>query len=357
VVRSFSIALVVTVAIAATALAQNESCSCDCDGDGRVGVGELIVATSIGLERVGVSSCPAADADGDGRVGLDELVAGVRAGLDGCPSALPTALPTATPAFDFDPEVPPAGGDELLAWLRQGRYRTWRGGILESASHAEQGATYYNDALFRSLVRIPPAWNHPVGAAAVQELYGADPDRLRGWAVSVRVADDLDELTGWTWYRRFDETTRTDERDAPVCVGCHADTSAGFNRGGYLSRDPVFACAEQDRPHEKCGNLAAPDLACAYDGELSYGSNAPKPGSLYLRPGPYVFLEGTTYFARGEKTLFSVVGEFDERYCASDFPRPVDGALVLSEDTEQIEFTRFTSTGDVGIHFIGRRRD
>ena len=76
------------------------------------------------------------------------------------------------------------------------------------------------------------AARHPIGAAAVREIYEPDLETLKGLALMVKVADDPndpddagDPGDNWLWYETFavaeDGPPTIAERGAPGCVGCH----------------------------------------------------------------------------------------------------------------------------------------
>lgn len=221
------------------------TCACDCDEDGTVAISEAVTAVNVALEIASTSACPAADANQDGRVSIDEIVAGVRSALHGCPAARtatpvpPTATPTevATSTPTVDQEPPPANSQDLLPWLRDGRYLAWP---AESAIHQSGGPhfgrvrTYVNPALFDSL--SSGAASHPSGAAAVKELYGQG-DEVLGWSVMIKVEPESGATgNGWYWYERFRTTVYGDGRGIGGCTGCHG---TGF--GSFVSKDFVLA--------------------------------------------------------------------------------------------------------------------
>lgn len=119
-------------------------------------------------------------------------------------------------------QLPPTHGDELLPWLESGEYLGWTG---ESAMHPSAGPhfagvwTYVNDALLGSLEAGEPP--HPMGAAAVKELYDGAGVR-QGWAVMVKVQADSAGGDGWYWYETFDGDVFADGTGAGICTGCHS---------------------------------------------------------------------------------------------------------------------------------------
>jgi len=194
----------------------------DCDGDGVVTIDELIAGIGIALGGRPLADCPSFDVDGGGTVTVDELVLGINAALIGCggtPSPTPTAAPTPT---HLDPGPPPTAPDALLAWLQAGNYDAW---AAESAPHQSTGPhggrvrTFINPTLYDSLTAGQA--QHPAGAAAVKELY-LNSQRVRGWAVMVKLDDDSDGGRNWYWYEYFGSGDPFSGNGLGICTGCHS---------------------------------------------------------------------------------------------------------------------------------------
>lgn len=119
-----------------------------------------------------------------------------------------------------DGEVPT--GAALLAFLQNGGYLEFE---AESARHPSTGPhfgdvrTFVNPPLAQSLAEGAPA--HPVGAAAVKELFGDGP-AVRGWAVWVKLAADSADGDAVYWYEIYDGTVYADGAGVGLCTGCHA---------------------------------------------------------------------------------------------------------------------------------------
>lgn len=118
----------------------------------------------------------------------------------------------------------PTSSEELFAYLQSGAYRSFP---HESAPHASVGPhgqvqTYINPVLEASLSAENEA--HPVGAAAVKELYGDGV--VTGWAVYVKTQAESDGGNGLYWYEVFSTTDPTavavDGQGEPGCTGCHS---------------------------------------------------------------------------------------------------------------------------------------
>lgn len=122
-------------------------------------------------------------------------------------------------------DVPTAPG-ALHAWLLADGHGTWP---AESAVHpTEQGGgarVYLNDALLASLEAGNEA--HPVGSAAVRELYESDLTTQRGFGALVKTEDQGADGNAWFFYETFQMTPRAPhsiaQQGAPGCVGCHQE--------------------------------------------------------------------------------------------------------------------------------------
>lgn len=213
--------LSLTALVAALGLAHRSpaAAACpDCDGDGAVAINELVTGISIALGSTPLASCPSFDANQDGSVSIDELVAGINAALAGC-APTPTATPTPTVGAPVPVPTEPVA---LLAWLQAGHYSGW---AVESAPHQSAGPhggrvrTFINPELFASLAAGQA--QHPAGAVAVKELY-LNSQRVRGWAVMVKLADDSDGGRNWYWYEYFGSGDPFSGTGLGVCTGCHS---------------------------------------------------------------------------------------------------------------------------------------
>ena len=123
----------------------------------------------------------------------------------------------------------PTNSAELLPWLEAESYV---GFSAESAAHAATGSSphgtvrvFINSSLDASLSAGDPA--HPVGAAAVKELFDGENNRI-GWAVSVKIQADSDGGNGWYWYEIVNDNVVADANGDGTCIGCHASTGVDF---------------------------------------------------------------------------------------------------------------------------------
>lgn len=121
------------------------------------------------------------------------------------------------------PDVPTEAA-ALFAWLVDESYGEWE---AESAVHSSTGPhgsvrTFVNSTLATSLEAGNTS--HPVGAAAVKELHGAQG--VTGWAVEVKVSDTAGDGNDWYWYEVFSTTDGSrpvvDGTGASLCTGCHS---------------------------------------------------------------------------------------------------------------------------------------
>jgi hypothetical protein len=133
-----------------------------------------------------------------------------------------TAETLPEPEDEPDPLEVPTDAESLLPWLVAEPYLDWPS---ESAIHGSTGPhfgnvrTWVHPSLEASLEAGEPS--HPAGVAAVKELYGAGQER-RGWAVSVKRADDSAGGDGWYWYEWYDGGIVASGDGISLCTGCHA---------------------------------------------------------------------------------------------------------------------------------------
>lgn len=238
-----SVCVASTLVALMVAIAQSSAAECpgDCNGNGAVTVDELVAGVRIALGTVTIDVCDPIDTSGEGAVTVDELVAAVGHALSGCPGeGTPTPSPTVTTTPTPTPttpagDVPPTELAALEQWLSEGHYtRADRGWHGESRVHASKGPhtstvrTYVNQILFDSLTEGRAA--HPIGAAAVKELYGGGTSVL-GWAVEVKTQEDSAAGAGWYWY----EGENLSGPGLGICTGCHRG-----NYNGLVSHDFVL---------------------------------------------------------------------------------------------------------------------
>jgi hypothetical protein len=67
---------------------------------------------------------------------------------------------------------------------------------------------------------------HPIGAAAIAELYAYDGRTLNGWAVSNKLAHDSEGGQNWYWFENAsDHAASAAEQGVGngLCLGCHGN--------------------------------------------------------------------------------------------------------------------------------------
>jgi hypothetical protein len=144
------------------------------------------------------------------------------AGCDPAVGSLADCTPAAAPAGIAE-DVPPVEPAALQAWLAA---RGYAGYLAESHAHPPAGPhgrsvrTWMNARLAGSLATCAPS--HPVGAAAVKELFTGDA--VTGWAVMVKTRADAG-AGSWYWYEVFGAAPDADPATAgqgdDTCTGCH----------------------------------------------------------------------------------------------------------------------------------------
>ena len=118
--------------------------------------------------------------------------------------------------------VPPVESAALFQFLKNESYKT-----LPSEPEIHPSFGPHGDVLVFANQRLIDSLNansdsHPVGSAAIKELY--EDGGLIGWAVEVKVAEES-APESWYWYETFDLETGTpiipDGLGIKDCTGCH----------------------------------------------------------------------------------------------------------------------------------------
>lgn len=126
------------------------------------------------------------------------------------------------------PGVMPREPAALQAWLQDFNYRGGVGwtAMTELRATGEHGGErlFFNDVLAASW--RAGAQVHPLGSAAVRELWAGDLRTLKGFAVMLKTGVSGDVGEGWYWFEVFGTTAEARptvaEAGARGCVGCHA---------------------------------------------------------------------------------------------------------------------------------------
>jgi len=119
------------------------------------------------------------------------------------------------------------GPAAVQEWLQDFNYRGrgWTA-MTELRATGEHGGErlYFNEALATSW--RAGAQEHPVGSAAVRELWGGDLQTLKGFALMHKTGASGDVGEGWFWFEVFGTTAEARptvaEAGARGCVGCHS---------------------------------------------------------------------------------------------------------------------------------------
>jgi hypothetical protein len=129
------------------------------------------------------------------------------------------------PVAVVDPQRVPEDPAEIRTWLQGFNYRGWTA-MTERRATGEHGG----EQLFFNSV-LAGSWRagekeHPVGSAAVRELYRDDLETIKGFALMIKTGPSGQVGEGWFWYEIFGTTAEAEptvaEAGARGCVGCHS---------------------------------------------------------------------------------------------------------------------------------------
>jgi hypothetical protein len=123
-------------------------------------------------------------------------------------------------------QVPPLGGNEIMAWLEAGTYNDWH---CQPAPHPASEQSPHtanricnNDALYEARDG-EDVW--PVGAASVKEVFR---DNTIVAYAAYRKVDAEPGGDSWFWYEGNRESVAIIGQGAEVCVGCHTAAARDF---------------------------------------------------------------------------------------------------------------------------------
>ena len=132
----------------------------------------------------------------------------------------------------------PTEASKIFDWLVAGEYKKSFVGeskVHSGSIHAPVRA-WFAPQLIQSLKDGKA--QHPIGSAAVKELFNGDGKTLKGWAVNIKVDDD-GQSTDWYSYEVFSTTSganpAADGKGVPLCVSCHK-----FGEDFVLSKYPLL---------------------------------------------------------------------------------------------------------------------
>jgi len=111
--------------------------------------------------------------------------------------------------------------DDIAGWIATGEYQSWQSGELHPTlgNHFGNVLAHFSPSLVESL----EAGNelHPVGAAAVKELYGYEGKEVLGHAVIVRTGEGTTSKD-WYWYELYEGEIFADSHGDADCSLCHS---------------------------------------------------------------------------------------------------------------------------------------
>ncbi|MBX7221858.1 MAG: hypothetical protein K1Y36_18035 [Blastocatellia bacterium] len=126
-----------------------------------------------------------------------------------------------------DDEIPPTDRDELLKWLKAGKYKAKF--VSEKKVHPSDGPhggnvlTYYNPILVEDLKDKKTLFR--TGASMVKELYLSGTEKAVGYSVMIKTKEKGTKAKGkfWLFYETFDGTNQNPfyGKGVPLCVNCH----------------------------------------------------------------------------------------------------------------------------------------
>ena len=152
-------------------------------------------------------------------------------------TSIATQTATATATANTGPltELPPEGGNAVLAWLAAGLYRAWP---CEAEAHGPRHGSPHGRTRICSnaaLSAFDGPGAYPTGSATVKEVL--EPDGSVGtYAVMLKVGDGS-EAKSWYFFEGRPGLVLADGREAPACIGCHVDAGSQDDRPG---RDYVY---------------------------------------------------------------------------------------------------------------------
>ena len=182
----------------------------------------VLAAAAIAAAPLAMGACDGGD-DGETESVTDAGCPGSTGGCPGTTTGCPgTSAGCPGTSAGCPATEPPTNADDLLAWLEAESYSGW---ASESAVHASSGPhgnvkIFINQTLDDSLGAANA--EHPMGAAAVKELYDADSTTRIGWSVEIKTAADSNMGMNWYWFDYKNDALNMEGMGLGTCTGCHA---------------------------------------------------------------------------------------------------------------------------------------
>lgn len=123
-----------------------------------------------------------------------------------------------------DPQLPPRGNDDLLAWIDAGYYKAWR---CEPAPHPQRSPSPHgvNRICNNELLTAAGDGPFPVGAAAVKEIFARE--RIAAYAVARKLTAG-DGGDRWYWFEGSEDSVGASGQGLGGCTGCHELAARDF---------------------------------------------------------------------------------------------------------------------------------
>jgi hypothetical protein len=125
-----------------------------------------------------------------------------------------------------DPQLPPRGSDDLLAWIEAGYYQSW---TCEPVAHPARSGSPHganricsNDLIAGSSGTGP----YPVGAAGIKEIF-SDSGAITLYAV-YRKVDAGEGGDTWYWFEGKRGNIAANGEGESGCTGCHSGAPRDF---------------------------------------------------------------------------------------------------------------------------------
>lgn len=124
-------------------------------------------------------------------------------------------------------EAPPSSPEAMHNFLLAGQHHGWHGEseVFKSDLGDAGARVFLNDILWKSLAAGNDV--HPVGSAAVRELYKPDFETPAGFGALVKTQETGQAGAGWYFFETFQmepgQPFSQSAQGAPGCVQCHQE--------------------------------------------------------------------------------------------------------------------------------------